>query len=59
MDAISNVLALIKQTRKHVNHNTVTDQTHVLVSLGWLHELLNDLEDMALGDLEFEYEEVI
>ena len=59
MDEINNILKLINDTRTHVIENTVTDQTHVLVSLEWLHELLNDVECMANGDLEYELEDEV
>ena len=49
-------LRMIDQTRDKLRHETVANQTHVLVDIAYLYELLNDIEDYITGNLEDEVE---
>jgi hypothetical protein len=49
-------LRMIDETRNKIGHETVPGQTHVLVELQYLYDLLNDIEDYMTGNLEDEVE---
>tara|TARA_R100001163_G_C5060146_1_gene196908 strand:- start:1743 stop:1934 length:192 start_codon:yes stop_codon:yes gene_type:complete len=56
IEGIQSALRLIHETRVKIAHETVADQTHVLVDIRYFCELLNDIEDYICGNLEDEIE---
>jgi hypothetical protein len=56
LKGIQAALRMIDETRDKINHETVPNQTHVLVDIAYLYNLLNDIEDYITGNLEDEVE---
>ena len=56
LKGILTAMRMIDNTRDKLSYETVENQTHVLVEIQFLHELLNDIEDAMTGNLEFEDE---
>ena len=56
LKGIKTAIRMIEDTRDRLMFVTVENQTHVLVEIQFMHELLNDIQDAMTGDLEFEDE---
>lgn len=56
LKGIQAALRMIDETRDKIGVETVLGQTHVLVEVQYLYNLLNDIEDYITGNLEDEVE---